>query len=117
MQLQLMDDQIAYLLAAAVAKPEDAVLQGIASLLKDNQASQTDEIDEKFRKAADDIYGRDGEIEIDEGAPVSKGSDPGVYVQAWIWVTNSQAGITDEEDEDQEDDDIDLHDVDDEHGD
>lgn len=28
----------------------------------------------------------DGEVEIDEGAVVSHGDDPGAYVQAWVWV-------------------------------
>lgn len=31
-------------------------------------------------------YGDEGRIEIDDDAKVSRGSDPGAYVQAWVWV-------------------------------
>jgi len=47
--------------------------------------------DKKYVDAARLIYARDGEIEVDEGAAVSHGADPGAYVQAWVWVTNKEA--------------------------
>ena len=34
-----------------------------------------------------------GELEIDDTAIISKGEDEGAYVQAWIWVTDEEAGI------------------------
>ena len=40
----------------------------------------------KYIEAARRIYQRDGEVEIDDDAVVSYGSDPGAYVQAWVWV-------------------------------
>ena len=33
----------------------------------------------------------DGELEVDENAVVSRGSDKGAYVQAWIWVDDPDA--------------------------
>ena len=36
--------------------------------------------------AAAEIHSRDGECEVDDGAKVSLGDDPGAYVQAWVWV-------------------------------
>ena len=36
--------------------------------------------------SARDEYQTDGEIEIDDNAVVSRGSDPGAYVAAWVWV-------------------------------
>ena len=36
--------------------------------------------------AAAELHGRDGECEVDACANVSRGSDPGAYVQAWVWV-------------------------------
>ena len=39
-----------------------------------------------FRKRARDLYHREGQLEVDDGAPVSKGDDDGAYVQAWVWV-------------------------------
>ena len=33
---------------------------------------------------------RDGELEIDPGAVVSKGGDPGAYVMAWLWIDDSE---------------------------
>ena len=35
----------------------------------------------------------EGELEIDETAVVSEGSDPGAYVLAWVWVSNTDAGV------------------------
>ena len=55
-----------------------------------------DPIDEDYRNRAREQYGREGEIEIDEGATVSHGSDPGAYVAAWVWVQDER---TDEEEE------------------
>jgi hypothetical protein len=54
---------------------------------------QPNPLDEMFRAGAKRKYERDGEIEIDEVAVVSCGSDPGAYVQAWVWVSNEEAGI------------------------
>lgn len=42
--------------------------------------------DADFVDAARAQYGRDGIIEIDDNAVVSRGDDPGAYVQAWVWV-------------------------------
>lgn len=39
-----------------------------------------------YAAAAAAIHGRDGEVEVDACANVSRGSDPGAYVQAWVWV-------------------------------
>lgn len=36
----------------------------------------------------------EGTLEIDEGAPISRGGNNGAYVQAWVWVP-----LPDEEDE------------------
>ena len=46
--------------------------------------------DEEFRSAAVEQYGSDGEIEIDPSAIVSRGSDNGAYVQAWLWVEDDE---------------------------
>ena len=46
--------------------------------------------DDEFRAAARKQYHRDGEIEIDEGAVVSRGSDCGAYVAAWVWVPDTE---------------------------
>lgn len=42
--------------------------------------------DEEYIETARQIHGEDGVCEIDEGAVVSRGDDPGAYVQAWVWV-------------------------------
>ena len=57
-----------------------------------------------YRSAADDKLCRDGEVEVDEDAVVSKGEDDGAYVQAWLWVSDELAGIN----EGTEDDEIGL---------
>ncbi len=37
-------------------------------------------------RAAARAHHRDGQLEIDAGAVVSKGDDPGAYVMAWLWI-------------------------------
>ena len=45
-----------------------------------------DYTDEDFVNAARFVHQRDGEIEIDDDAVVSRGDYDGAYVQAWVWV-------------------------------
>ena len=44
---------------------------------------------QKYRDAAM-RSSRDGEIEIDPGAVVSKGEDAGAYVMAWLWIADDE---------------------------
>ena len=44
---------------------------------------------EQYREGARRLWYEDGEIEIDEGATVSVSDDGGAYVQAWVWVSDS----------------------------
>ncbi|MDT0618484.1 hypothetical protein RM531_08340 [Salinisphaera sp. P385] len=44
-------------------------------------------------ETARERYQSDGEIEVDEGASISKGDDPGTYVQAWVWVYDKDIGV------------------------
>ena len=46
--------------------------------------------DEWFRNQAKSTYHEEGQIEIDINARVSRGSDDGAYVEAWVWVPSSQ---------------------------
>lgn len=50
-------------------------------------------VDERnpFAKAADEMYSREGAVEIDSPTVLSE-SDEGAYVLAWVWVSNSDAG-------------------------
>ena len=42
-----------------------------------------------YRTAARATHQRDGEVEIDDSAPVSIG-DGGAYVNAWVWVGHDE---------------------------
>jgi hypothetical protein len=55
--------------------------------------------DEEYIKTAEELYGEDGKIEIDDGAIVSRGDDPGAYVQAWVWVYKADVDPKYEEEE------------------
>jgi hypothetical protein len=58
--------------------------------MTDEDEHDADWVDElqPYRDAAKELFHREGEIEIDPGAPVSKGDDEGAYVQAWVWVSD-----------------------------
>ena len=43
-----------------------------------------------YVEAARRIYQREGTIEIDDNARISRGDDPGAYVQAWVWVYDDE---------------------------
>jgi len=49
--------------------------------------------DALYRKTAKECW-TDDDLEIDENATVSAGDD-GAWVQAWVWVSNYDAGIDD----------------------
>lgn len=42
--------------------------------------------EEWFRNRAKELYYDEGQLEVDDNAPVSIGDDDGAYVQAWVWV-------------------------------
>jgi len=42
--------------------------------------------DAEYIASARDMYAVDGQVEIDEGAMVSRGDERGAYVAAWVWV-------------------------------
>jgi hypothetical protein len=52
----------------------------------DDIESDDIERDAWFRARAKELYGKDGEIEVDSNALISYGDDPGAYVAAWVWV-------------------------------
>lgn len=73
---------------------EDRALEQAIELLRvAKPLPPEDPDDQKFRDAAKRLFHKEGEIEIDAGAPVSGSNDGGCYVQAWVWVGNSEAGI------------------------
>lgn len=54
--------------------------------------------DARYIEKARDEYQHEGDCEIDDNAVISRGSEPGAYVQAWVWVNSD----TFEEDSDTE---------------
>ena len=46
--------------------------------------------EQRYINAARDQWHRDGEVEIDDDAKVSRGESSGAYVQAWVWVYDDQ---------------------------
>lgn len=76
---------------AALAKQGKAG-QAIISRIRSAQEDQEGEDIGKYREAAKEMA-TDGELEVDDGAIVSRGDDPGAYVMAWLWVDNEKAGI------------------------
>jgi hypothetical protein len=45
--------------------------------------------DARYREAAHRLHHDEGSCEVDENAKISRGDDPGAYVQAWVWVHNT----------------------------
>ena len=92
-------DQIELVLTAlATLEPNQhhgAQARALRELLTDRIKEDSAKKAQRYREAAQREWTRDGELEIDDGAPVSMGDDPGAYVQAWVWISNDQAGVED----------------------
>ena len=52
---------------------------------------------QEFIEAARAQYEDEGTIEIDDNAVVSRGSDNGAYVQAWVWVEDDHPSDEDDD--------------------
>lgn len=77
----------------------NATLAQFSRDLDERQKEDNNPILEQYRAAAAEKWEREGSCEIDSGALVSIGDDPGAYVMAWVWVYDTEAGIKkDEED-------------------
>jgi hypothetical protein len=42
--------------------------------------------DNWFRNRAKQLYHEEGEVEVDGNARISRSTDEGAYVEAWVWV-------------------------------
>lgn len=71
------------------AKASDAIAE------KAKNALIVDPADEPYRAVAQDQA--HDELEIDADAVVSAGADPGAWVHAWIWITNTEAGVVNDD--------------------
>ena len=45
---------------------------------------------DQYLQAAKEKHVHEGEVEIDEGAVVSRSDDGGAYVQAWVWIADDE---------------------------
>ena len=46
---------------------------------------------DQYIQAAKNKHEHEGEVEIDEPTVISRSSDGGAYVQAWVWVDDDEA--------------------------
>jgi len=68
------------------AREKLSVLRGLGHILVKTDGLPPEKA-ELVRGAAREMYGEDGELEIDSNAQLScGGGDQGCYVQAWVWV-------------------------------
>lgn len=68
-------------------------------------AERQSEDELRYISGAREHHHVEGEVEFDDHPIVSLGSDPGAYVLGWVWVTNDEAGISDEDETDPDEDD------------
>jgi|AntRauTorckE5430_2_1112549.scaffolds.fasta_scaffold17019_2 hypothetical protein len=65
--------------------------------ITDNEWINTAEV---VRNKVRDLYGEDGVLEVDDGATVSE-AECGFQVRVWVWVSDEEAGISDNMEEDE----------------
>jgi len=74
----------------------EEIIRKIQGVLPDPPVLEAEPIsDDALRAAAIRIYRKEGKVEIQEKADVSRGDDPGAFVQAWVWVYDE--AVTDAE--------------------
>lgn len=63
-----------------------AVMRAKRAIAKSEKAEQKSIATPEEITQARELYGREGEIEIDDNARASRGDDDGAYIEAWVWV-------------------------------
>ena len=101
--LALTVEEAQALLETVLASPAQSglVTARLRRLLKEETESDPAR-DEAYIAEARLLHHRDGEVEIDGSAVVSYGNDPGAYVQAWVWVDESDLAPEAQDAEEQE---------------
>lgn len=84
-------DTLSQVEASGMARAVCGVTTGQLSDLQWRDPNPADPL-EAARNKVLELYGEDGVLEVDEGAPVSEGDD-GYMVEVWVWVSDSDAGI------------------------
>lgn len=105
MWINLTPDELALVkLCLNSSLGDNGKADGADALIKQLEERETDARSElylKYRDAAFDKMNRDGELEIDlqsdDTVCASPSEDGGAYVMAWVWIDNSDAGISAEE--------------------
>ena len=87
--VQLTDEEMQTIAAIIPLCGDSAIASVIANKMDAKLHPATPEVDADYLAAARERYGRDGELEFDDEAVVSHGSDPGAYVMAWRWISEN----------------------------
>lgn len=97
MHIQLDDEQIkliqSHMSARADIDGDDSPAARLLKHIEEHIAEQNSDSAQRYRAAAQTAKNDEGELEIDDEALVSMGDDDGAYVQAWVWVTDAEAGL------------------------
>jgi hypothetical protein len=70
-------------------------MSGDEAINSGETAERAGKDDHWYRERAREPYGVDGEIEVDSNARISRGEDPGAYVEMWVWVPDDGELIED----------------------
>lgn len=79
------------MLGLELANEVEGLLQLTANRLHSEFGECSVEDEGRYIEAAKAEYEREGEIEFDDDATVSRSADNGAYVQAWVWVRDKEA--------------------------
>ena len=93
MWMQCDQEQLCQMLPILKANPALAYL---VERIEHYLELEVDPVTAVFRKAAKEC-GSDGDLEFDDDAVVSVGSDPGAYVMGWKWIYNSDADLPEDQ--------------------
>jgi hypothetical protein len=72
------------------ANQSEKLHEKLSRIMREECDPERHRLVEAYRNA---VEAKDGEIEVDADAEVSLSDDDGAYVQVWMWVSNSQAGL------------------------
>jgi hypothetical protein len=86
MKVLLSEEEVENVILLLKHLPSEQVNQMVGRL---ERSSKSTHRTDGYASTAKEIYEKEGAIEIDAGAAVSLGTDSGAYVQAWVWVHDS----------------------------
>jgi hypothetical protein len=84
-------------LSRALSKKPDPAIQTFLKRMRTNREELNLSGHQAYAEKAKELFEREGSCEVDENPLVSISDDKGAYVMAWLWVSDGDLDLPDED--------------------